>query len=69
MLFRKKVTRQCAHCEYATALDDTTMLCSKKGIVLAVKRCSKFSYDPFKRIPPRPKPLDLKQYEERDYSL
>ena len=69
MIFRKKISHQCAYCAYATALDESTMLCSKKGIVSSQRKCLKFHYDPCKRIPPRPKALDFSKYDEKDYSL
>lgn len=45
------------------------MLCTKYGVVSMTYECRKFSYDPFKRIPPKPKALDFSKYEEDDFSL
>lgn len=69
MLFRKKIERSCTYCAYGAALDDNQMLCTKRGVVSADSACRKFRYDPFKRVPPRPKAVDFKKYEEDDFSL
>lgn len=69
MLFRKKMERSCEYCAYSTRLDSDRMLCTKRGVVSADTACQKFRYDPFKRIPARPKTLDFKKYEEDDFSL
>jgi hypothetical protein len=45
------------------------MLCVKKGIVNATKKCRKFEYDPCKRIPVKAKALDFDKYNEEDFSL
>ena len=31
MLFRKKITPACAYCQWGTAIDDSQILCIKKG--------------------------------------
>ncbi len=69
MLFRKKIERSCTYCEYGTKLDEEQVLCMKKGIVPAGKKCRKFSYDPCKRVPVKPKALDLQKYDDADFSL
>ena len=69
MLFRKKIERSCAYCAHATKLDEESVLCIKKGVVSIFKKCRKFEYDPCKRIPGKPKVLDLGKYEREDYSL
>lgn len=69
MLFRKKIERSCSYCQHGTKLDDEQVLCSKKGIVSSCGGCRKFTYDPCKRIPPRPKALDFSKYDEEDFSL
>ena len=69
MLFRKKIARSCAYCAYGAKIDDEQILCSKKGMVSSCGKCRKFIYDPCKRIPPKPKALDFKKYEEQDYTL
>ncbi len=69
MLFRKKIQKSCSYCKYAVRLEDDQFLCSKKGSVEAGGKCRKFSYDPCKRVPPRPKALDFDKYNEEDFSL
>lgn len=69
MLFRKKIEQSCLYCRYSTKLDEDMMLCAKKGIVAICDDCRKFRYDPFKRIPPKPKTLDFAKYDEDDFSL
>lgn len=69
MLFRKKIRRSCTYCIHAAKLDESTLLCVKKGVVSADSGCRKFFYDPCKRVPPKPKALDLKQYDNDDFSL
>lgn len=69
MLFRKKMERSCLYCRYSTKLDEGTMLCAKKGIVRLEDDCRKFRYDPFKRVPPKPRALDFQKYDEDDFSL
>ena len=69
MLFRKKMERSCHHCRYGTRMNDEMMLCAKKGIVPHCDNCRKFRYDPFKRVPPKPKALDFSKYDKDDFSL
>lgn len=69
MLFRKKIERSCAYCLYGAQLEEDNILCSKKGMKTLEKPCRKFRYDPCKRIPSKPKALDLSKYEAEDYTL
>ena len=69
MLFRRRIEKSCAYCQYGTKLNDEQVLCIKKGVVSTDKKCRKFTYDPCKRIPPKPKALDFEKYNEEDYSL
>ena len=68
MLFKKKIEKSCAYCAYGTKLEDDQILCVKKGVVKCGK-CRKFSYDPTKRIPLKPKALDFDEYRSEDFSL
>ena len=61
--------RSCLYCRYGTQMNEDMMLCAKKGIVQPCDDCRKFRYDPFKRVPPKPKALDFSKYEEDDFSL
>jgi hypothetical protein len=68
MLFKKKIEKSCAYCAYGTKLEDDQILCVKKGVVKSGK-CRKFSYEPTKRIPLKPKALDFDKYKSEDFSL
>ena len=69
MLFRKKIERCCSYCKNGTELAYEMVLCCKKGLVSAGGGCRKFSYDPCKRIPPKPKAPDFEKYNAEHYSL
>ena len=69
MLFRKKIPHSCVYCTHGTFVDEEQVLCTKRGVVPANLKCGKFCYDPCKRIPPRPKPLDFSKYDNEDFSL
>lgn len=69
MLFRKKIERSCQYCANSARLSEDQMLCTKRGVVTIDSQCRRFCYDPFKRVPARPKALDLRKYEEDDFSL
>ena len=68
MLFKKKIDRSCEYCVHGTKLSEEQVLCIKKGVVSCGK-CRKFTYDPTKRIPKKPKALDFEKYENEDFSL
>ncbi len=69
MLFRKKISRYCSYCAYGTNIGDGQVLCTKRGVVAETNRCCKFSYDPCKRIPQKPKAIDFSKYKDDDFSL
>ena len=69
MLFRNKIPRSCAYCVHSTKLGDNTLLCTRKGIVLANSKCLKFKYDPCKRIPLKAKAQGFDMYTEEDFKL
>lgn len=69
MLFRKKIPQSCIYCVHGTMMDETQVLCTKRGVISADTGCRKFKYDPCKRVPPRPKPLDFRKYDKEDFSL
>lgn len=69
MLFRRKIPRSCSYCVHGVKLDDDAILCINRGIVPPENKCRKFSYDPCKRTPPRPKAIDFKKYSPDDFSL
>ena len=69
MLFRKKIEPRCSYCLYCAKLGDEQVLCSRHGVMPMEGKCFRFSYDPCKRVPGKPKALDLSKYEHEDYSL
>lgn len=69
MLFRKRIKKDCSYCRFGTTLEDSSILCTKRGIVEAGGKCRKFEYDPIKRIPGKPKALNFDKYNDVDYSL
>lgn len=69
MLFRKKIEKSCTYCRYGTMLEDGFALCTKRGVVSIYRKCRKFSYDPIKRVPPKPKAPDFAKYDSEDFSL
>lgn len=69
MLFRKRIEKNCSYCRYGTALDETCILCTKRGVVASGGKCRKFEYDPIKRVPGKAKALDFEKYNDVDYSL
>lgn len=67
-LFGNDIKPACKYCTEAfQPLGDDRVLCMKKGIMPLDHACKKFSYDPIKRIPPRPKPME--RFSEEDFSL
>lgn len=69
MLFRKKIQKSCEYCAHGTCLENNQTLCIKRGLIANVEKCRKFRYDPFKRIPARPKAIDFSRYDDQDFSL
>lgn len=69
MLFRKKIQRSCLYCAHGVRISQDQVVCAKRGVVSADGACRKFRYDPLKRVPPRRKALNFKQYDEEDFSL
>ena len=69
MLFRKNIDPRCAYCEKGARINDGEVACIKRGIVPAEHHCSGFSYDPLKRIPPRPMKLHTEKLKEEDFAL
>lgn len=70
MLFRKKMPEDCQYCARSAAMDqEEVYLCSQYGVVKRRDICSKFQYDPCKRIPLKPKTMDFSKYDEEDFTL
>lgn len=69
MLFRKKHPRSCRYCVFGTTIDNDQALCTKRGVVSVYYSCRKFKYEPCKRVPTKPKPINFSKYNEEDFSL
>lgn len=69
MLFRKKMAKSCEYCAHGVCLDDTQVLCAKKGIRALPGKCGRFRYDPTKRIPSKPRAVDFDKFDTSDFSL
>ena len=57
-LFDKDISPACKYCATGKAVeDDGVIICYKKGMVSADYSCRHYKYDPIKRQPKRPPPL------------
>ncbi len=68
-LFRKDIEPRCAYCARGCQVNETEVACVKRGIVPMESHCSRFRYDPLKRIPPRPATLNTEQLCENDFKI
>lgn len=67
-LFGDNIRPACKYCEHVLQLfDEDKMLCDKRGVVSAVNKCRAFIYDPLKRVPKKPRPLE--KIEETEFEL
>ncbi len=69
MLFQRSIEPRCAYCKRGAALDEKTVLCPKKGVVRPSGHCSRFQYDPLKRVPPKPAAPDFSRFKDEDFQL
>ncbi len=69
MLFTRKIDPRCAYCKHGEVLDEHQVICAKKGIVSPSGFCRRFSYEPLKRIPPKPMVPHFNQFTEGDFDL
>lgn len=69
MLFDKKIDPSCSYCKYGSTIGDGEVVCIKRGVIPAWHSCRRFSYDPLKRIPPRPQMLSSEGFEKKDFEL
>lgn len=57
-LFGNNIPPACKYCEKALRhLADSQVLCSRYGVVQEDYHCRHYDYDPLRRVPPRPRPL------------
>lgn len=58
-LFGNHIKPSCLYCEEGfVSADSDNILCVKNGVVTPDYSCKSFRYDPIKRVPARPMPLD-----------
>ena len=69
MLFRKHMEPCCAYCQRGTRVNETEIICVKRGVVPPDHACRAFRYDPLKRVPPRPAVLDTERWSAEDFQL
>ena len=68
-LFKSKIEPRCAYCTHGRSLGDGQVICPKKGVMSGGSSCRGFSYDPMKRVPPRPEKADFSGLNDDDFSL
>ena len=68
-LFRKKIEKRCAYCEFGSAISETAVACPRKGVMDAAAHCRRFRYDPFKRVPPRPSSVAEHSHSPEEFTL
>ena len=69
-LFGKHIDPACCYCEHSLPVEGQIHLnCRFKGRVDPAASCRRFSYDPLKRIPPRPQMLSSEGFEKKDFEL
>lgn len=67
-LFGADIRPACRYCEHVTQiLREDNLFCDKRGMVSKEHKCRLFVYDPLKRVPRRPKPLE--KFEKADFEL
>jgi len=59
MLFRDDIEPCCAYCKHGNQVSIDRVGCLKRGIVSLWGSCRKFSYDPLKRQPERPRKIPI----------
>lgn len=69
MLYRKNIKPFCAYCTHAGRIDESKMICPRRGIVSVEGSCWGFRYDPLKRVPPRPAPKLMDDFKPEDFLL
>ncbi|MCX7614994.1 MAG: hypothetical protein N2Z65_04500 [Clostridiales bacterium] len=68
MVVRKNIEHYCSYCAHSKPLDDEYVSCRKRGVVAVDYKCSRFKYDPLKRVPPKPKTLS-ENYLDSDFYI
>jgi hypothetical protein len=69
MLFRKDIEPMCVYCRHGNKIGDRELSCKHRGITHPTSSCRRFSYDPLKRIPPRPAKLVTRGLSDDDFKI
>lgn len=69
MIFDKNIPKMCKYCEFAVDIDESTCLCGYKGAVTFDYRCSKYEYNPLRRVPPQKPDFNSSSYSAEDFKL
>jgi hypothetical protein len=69
MLFRKEIEPRCVYCRHGTKIGDNEISCKPRGITQPSSYCRRFSYDPLKRIPPKPVKLITRGLTDDDFKI
>ena len=67
-LFRDDIDPHCIYCSHSADMFKSEVICRFHGIKGAGDSCKKFSYDPLKRVPPKPVAIK-KGYTDEDFKL
>lgn len=68
-LFRKNMEKRCAYCTCGTMINEREVACPRRGVLDAADSCRRFSYDPLKRVPPRPADLTAQKHSAEEFRL
>lgn len=68
-LLRRNIEPRCIYCLHGIPLsDEVRVVCRRMGVVDGTQSCRAFTYDPMRRVPPRPAVL-RGQFTAADFSL
>lgn len=68
-IFDKSIPKMCKHCTFAIDIDDETCLCKHKSVVTYDYKCSKYKYDPLRRVPAQKPDFNPSTYSHEDFKL
>ena len=67
-VFRRKVDPRCVYCGRSSPMNPKEVTCVKRGVVDAYDHCRSFTYDPLKRVPPKPVKMG-RDYKKEDFVI
>jgi hypothetical protein len=68
-LFRRDIEPRCAYCQKGSVINEREAVCPRKGVVAVEYHCSRFRYDPLKRVPPKPLAASFAHLKDEDFTL